>query len=149
MKLIITYILLFVGCILLSFNFLYENVPSTESDILVRLYYIGGVVSGVFAFGAFFVAILTYYNQKKTGDLQRFETTLFNMLQLQQQITNELRYEDEEPDRNPNHGENTGWRTIKKVEGMFSNIFGLPNGSVLEKSPMVRFLLMKNLGMKE
>ena len=114
MKLIITYILLFVGCILLLFKFLYENVPSTESDMLLRLYYIGGIVSGIFAFGAFFVAILTYYNQKKTGDLQRFETTLFNMLQLQQQITNELRYEDTEPDRNPNHGENTGWRTIEK-----------------------------------
>lgn len=114
MRLIITYILLFVGCILLLFKSLYENVPSTVSDILLRLYYIGGIVSGVFAFGAFFIAILTYLNQKKTGDLQRFETTLFNMLQLQQQITNELRYEDTEPDRNPNHKNNTNWRTIEK-----------------------------------
>ncbi len=38
---------------------------------------------------------------------------------------------------------------LKNVEGIFSNISGFPNGSVLEKSSMVRFLLMKNLGMKE
>ena len=98
MKLIITYILLFVGCILLLFKFLYENAPSTESDMLLRLYYIGGVVSGIFAFGAFFVAILTYYNQKKIQDY-------LQQLQVHQQITSLKKINQEQKKVNKKNGQ--------------------------------------------
>ena len=65
-------------------------ICSRETDELVKIYYTGGVISGIFAFGAFFVAVWANRTQNKTGNLQRFETTFFNMLNLQQQITNDL-----------------------------------------------------------
>lgn len=68
---------------------------SKEADNLVKVYYIGGVISGFFAFGAFFVAVSANRIQNKTGNLQRFETTFFNMLNLQQQITNDLIYNED------------------------------------------------------
>lgn len=83
------------------FFFLYKFIPTDKGDMLEILYYIGGIISGIFAFGAFFVASITYLNQKETGDLQRFENTLFNMLSLQQQITNELKYYGSEPVKFP------------------------------------------------
>lgn len=68
---------------------------------LLQQYNILGLLSGIGALGAFIVATFTYLNQKRTNKLQRFETTLFNMLSLQQQITNELIYEGYEPVKPP------------------------------------------------
>lgn len=89
-------------------------VPTCESDVLLHLYNIGGIVSGVFAFGAFAVASFTYLNQKWTGDMQRFETTFFNMLALQQQITSELKCNGLEQIRLPDIGENVEKQPISK-----------------------------------
>lgn len=44
--------------------------------------------------GTIIYQINTYKSTKKTSALQRFETTFFNMLSLQQQITNELKSPD-------------------------------------------------------
>lgn len=57
---------------------------------------------------------MTYRYQKKNGDLQRFETTLFNMLELQQQMTNELTYEGQEPSVNPMYGEPYKMKNVEK-----------------------------------
>ena len=76
---------------------------STVEDNLVKIYYIGGVISGFFAFGAFFVAVWANRIQNKTGKLQRFETTFFNMLNLQQQITTDLIYRDDISDDDENN----------------------------------------------
>lgn len=96
------------------FVFIDSYIPTKETDRLTRLYYIGGIVSGIFAFAAFFVATLTYSHQKRTGDLQRFETTLFNMLGLQQQITNELKYNGREPIKCPEIGEKVDPQEVSK-----------------------------------
>lgn len=77
--------LIFIGCFIIK-CYLY----SSENDPLIRVYYAGGVISGIFALGAFGVAVYANNTQNKTGRLQRFETTFFNMLNLQQQITNDL-----------------------------------------------------------
>ena len=81
------------------------TTSSSEKDLLVKVYYIGGIVSGLFAFGAFIVAIWTNYTQNKNGKLQRFENTFFNMLDLQQQITKDLIYNENisENDDNPKY----------------------------------------------
>ncbi len=106
--------LLLVAFLVLMFYLIYKGIATSKHDMLTTFYYIGGILSGVFAFGAFIVASLTYSSQKRIGDLQRFETTLFNMLELQQQITNELRYEEKEPDKNPCHSEHIRWTSIEK-----------------------------------
>lgn len=64
----------------------------TQESTLVKWYYIGGIISGVFAFGAFIVALISNNSQRRTSDLQRFESTFFNMLAQQQQITSELSF---------------------------------------------------------
>ena len=106
-------VIVFLLAILL-FAIVWVSVPTCHSDNLDRLYYIGGVISGIFAFGAFGVATITYRNQKKNGNLQRFETTLFNMLELQQQMTNELTYEGQDPSVNPMYGEPYEMRSVTK-----------------------------------
>lgn len=106
-------VIVFIFAILL-FAIVWVSVPTCHSDNLDRLYYIGGVISGIFAFAAFGVAAMTYRYQKKNGDLQRFETTLFNMLELQQQMTNELTYEGQEPSVNPMYGEPYKMKNVEK-----------------------------------
>lgn len=101
-------ILLICSILFLSFVFyvMYSLITSSsEKDLLVKVYYIGGIVSGFFAFGAFIVAIWTNYTQNKNGKLQRFENTFFNMLDLQQQITKDLIYNENisEYDNNPKY----------------------------------------------
>lgn len=64
----------------------------TQEGTLIKWYYIGGIISGVFAFGAFIVAVISNNNQRRTSDLQRFESTFFNMFAQQQQITSELSF---------------------------------------------------------
>lgn len=96
------------------FAFVDFYIPTKETDRLTRLYYIGGIISGLFAFAAFVVATLTYSHQKRIGDLQRFETTLFNMLGLQQQITNELKYNGMEPITFPEIGEEITTQEVSK-----------------------------------
>lgn len=59
---------------------------------LLNWYYVGGIISGVFAFGAFIVAVFSNRSQQKNIDLQRFESTFFNMLSQHQQITSELSF---------------------------------------------------------
>ena len=86
----IAYCFCFLVLLVLIIVLAKSYICSRETDELVKIYYIGGVVSGIFAFGAFFVAVWANRTQNKTGNLQRFETTFFNMLNLQQQITNDL-----------------------------------------------------------
>lgn len=98
----------FIGIILftVAIYFLAKSyLHSNEIDNLVKIYYIGGIISGIFAFGAFFVAVFANHIQNKTGNLQRFETTFFNMLNLQQQITVDLIYNEDvsEEDEINNH----------------------------------------------
>lgn len=94
MKKKITYLCSLIIVIILIATLLYAYRNSFEKDMLIKIYYIGGVVSGLFAFGAFFVAVRANHIQNKTGNLQRFETTFFNILNLQQQITNDLVYNE-------------------------------------------------------
>lgn len=94
-------VILPVACFIL-FLFLFffvvrETIPTKVNDNLLIYYDISGILAGIFAFGAFVIALVSYWNQIKTNDLQRFETTFFNMLALQQQITNDLKYEGDEP----------------------------------------------------
>lgn len=58
-----------------------------------------GILSGIFTALAFICVLITLYlqmkqtqNSERTYKIQRFETTFFNMLQLQQEITNSLSY---------------------------------------------------------
>lgn len=96
--------------LLLVSGILFLIYSSCEKDFLVRIYYAGGIVSGIFAFCAFAVAIWTNQTQDKNGKLQRFETTFFNMLDLQQQITKDLIYnedisdEESDPEYKPIYG---------------------------------------------
>lgn len=88
-------ILLFVSlsiiiCITIQLIHAYSN--SCEQDDLLKIYYLGGAISGIFAFLAFFIAAYGNINLVYTNKLQKFETTLFSMLNLQQQITGELIY---------------------------------------------------------
>ncbi len=89
-------------CVLISIMLLISIIfllrVSFEADVchgtLEKIYFIGGTVSGIFAFLAFFVAVISNYSQIKTGKRQRFETTFFNMLNLQQQIVSDLSFKD-------------------------------------------------------
>ena len=111
---IVTMVIVVLAFAIGIFAFIDFYIPTKEIDRLIKLYYIGGIVSGIFAFAAFFVATLTYSHQKLTGDLQRFETTLFNMLGLQQQITNELKYNGREPITFPEIGEKVTTQEVSK-----------------------------------
>lgn len=113
-KPVIQIVIIFLSVIFLLFAVLWITVPTCSTDYLVRLYYIGGIISGIFAFGAFWIATITYHNQKKNGNLQRFETTFFNMLELQQQMTNELTYEGQAPSVNPMYGEPYEMKCVTK-----------------------------------
>lgn len=76
--------------VILTTRYLY--VTDINHSALEKTYFLGGIVSGVFAFGAFFVALLANSNQRATSNIQRFESTFYNMLSLQQQIVNDLSY---------------------------------------------------------
>lgn len=89
LMLILTSVVLFCGALCLLKSAYYAH---TEEGTLIKWYYIGGIVSGIFAFGAFIVAFISNNNQRRTSDLQRFESTFFNMLAQQQQITSELSF---------------------------------------------------------
>ena len=80
--------------IIITTRYLY--ISDANHTALEKVYFFGGIVSGVFAFGAFFVAVLANSNQRETSNIQRFENTFFNMLTLQQQIVNDLTYNDTE-----------------------------------------------------
>ncbi len=53
------------------------------------------------AFGALIVSIKTLNEQKKSGELQRCESTFFNMMSLQEQITSQLMVEAKRSIANP------------------------------------------------
>lgn len=75
-------ILLICSILFLSFVFyvMYSLITSSsEKDLLVKVYYIGGIVSGFFAFGAFIVAIWTNYTQNKEKNLYIIQTVLLMM----------------------------------------------------------------------
>ncbi|WP_462394110.1 putative phage abortive infection protein [Alistipes indistinctus] len=76
----------------------WANTQYTSNAIVVP-YYIGGIFSGIFAALAFIGLLVTLFYQikqtkttDKTSRIQRFESTLYNMIDLQQSITNELSY---------------------------------------------------------
>lgn len=87
-----SFLIIFAISLVVSLVYLYQT--SCEEDRLIKIYYVGGVISSIFAFGAFLVAVIANRIQNKTSNLQRFETTFFNMLNLQQQITNDLIYRE-------------------------------------------------------
>ena len=103
---------------------IYLYISDANHTALEKAYFLGGIVSGVFAFGAFFVAVLANSNQRETSNIQRFENTFFNMLALQQQIVNDLTYNDTERETviedapNPAHGRIAKEVIVnKKIEG--------------------------------
>lgn len=69
-----------------------ELIQSSKDMITIILS--GGTFVGVL--WTIFYQIKTYKSTKKTNALQRFETTFFNMLGLQQQITTELKSPDKD-----------------------------------------------------
>lgn len=82
--------------ILVLFIIIYYQSSSLD---LMKPYYIGGILSGVFSGLAFIGVLATLLfqmqeskKQKKINDIQRFETTLFNMLNLQQEIVKGLSF---------------------------------------------------------
>jgi len=103
---------------------IYLYISDANHTALEKAYFLGGIVSGVFAFGAFFVAVLANSNQRETSNIQRFENTFFNMLTLQQQIVNDLTYNDTEKETviedapNPANGRIAKEVIVnKKIEG--------------------------------
>lgn len=87
-------------CVGIIIHILFKLAKSGESsDYLENLYHSGGILSGIFAGLAFIGVLITiwiqsrnYNDQKKTNEIQRFETTFFNMLDLHQEIINGLSF---------------------------------------------------------
>lgn len=107
----------------LGFAFLWIRTyfcADINHDSLEKLYFIGGVISGIFAFAAFGAALWSGLMQKKTNDLQRFETTLFNMLSLQQQIVNDLLFTINKTDRSKHYSPTDGfsWEEVSAKEAI-------------------------------
>ena len=63
-----------------------------ELEGLNKAYMYSGILSGIFSGLAFLGVLLTLYHQQRESQRQRFESTFFNMMELQQQITTELEY---------------------------------------------------------
>lgn len=92
----------------------------TTSGALMKIYYIGGILSGIFAGLAFIGVLFSLVLQgndsrilRKTNDIQRFENTFFQMLSLQQQILSELTYSYKlyEKKKKPDQAEIKGLKT--------------------------------------
>lgn len=85
-------IIKFIAPVLLVFVLVLPIFWKSSNDNLLKLYHIGGIISGSLAL---IVTVIANYLQNKNGKIQRFENTFFNMLNLQQQITNNLFYDEE------------------------------------------------------
>ena len=96
--------------VILSIGVIIAFINDNNHASLEKIYFTGGIVSGIFAFGAFIVAMRSNNTQRMTSEIQRFESTFFNMLSLQQQIVSDLSRTDvnkeiiEEDAPTPDHG---------------------------------------------
>lgn len=96
---LIAFVILQVGFLAIDHYLIYgKNKQYGKAELEIPYYY-SGILSGIFAGLSFIGVIATLIMQKKqtriqetTLDIQRFETTFFNMLNLQQEITSGLAF---------------------------------------------------------